>query len=47
MKIDLQWGYNNIRIKEEDEWKTAFTIPEEFFEPMVIFFGLTNLLATF
>ena len=47
MKIDLQWGYNNIRIKEEDEWKTAFTIPEEFFEPMVIFFGLTNSLATF
>ena len=47
MKIDLQWGYNNIRIKEEDEWKTAFTIPEGFFEPMVIFFRLTNSLATF
>jgi len=25
-KIDLQWGYNNIQIKEGDEWKAAFTI---------------------
>ena len=23
-KIDLRWGYNNVYIKEEDEWKTAF-----------------------
>jgi len=46
-KINLQWGYNNVRIKEEDEWKTAFLIPEGSFEPMVMFFGLTNSLATF
>jgi len=25
----------------------VFTIPKELFEPMVIFFGLTNLPATF
>ena len=46
-KINLWWGYNNIRIKEGDEWKVAFTTPEGSFEPMVMFFGLTNLLATF
>ena len=23
-KLDLIWGYNNIQIKEEDEWKVAF-----------------------
>ena len=46
-KIDLQWGYNNVRIKEGDEWKAAFTTPEESFEPTVMFFGLTNSPATF
>jgi len=46
-KIDLRWGYNNVRIKEGDEWKAAFTTPEESFEPIVVFFRLTNLLATF
>ena len=45
-KIDLRQGYN-IYIKEEDEWKVAFTTPEGSFEPMVIFFELTNSLATF
>ena len=36
-----------MRIKEGDEWKAVFMIPEGSFEPMVIFFGLTNSLATF
>ena len=39
-KRDLRWGYNNMRIKEGNEWKAAFTILEGLFEPMVIFFGL-------
>ena len=46
-KMDLQWGYNNIWIKEGDKWKMAFTMPEGLFELMVMFFGLTNSLATF
>ena len=46
-KMDLRWEYNNIRIKEEDEWKAAFTIPEGSFEPMVMFFRLTNSPTTF
>ena len=47
MKMDLHWGYNNVRIKEGDEWKVAFSTPEGSFEPTVMFFGLTNLSATF
>ena len=47
IKIDLWWGYNNVRIKEGDKWKAAFTTPEESFEPTVMFFGLTNSPATF
>jgi len=36
-----------MRIKEGDEWKAAFTMPEGSFEPTVMFFGLTNSPATF
>jgi len=46
-KTDLRWDYNNVRIKERDEWKAAFTTLEGLFEPTVMFFGLTNLLAIF
>ena len=46
-KMDLKWDYNNVQIKEGDKWKVAFTTSKESFEPTVIFFGLTNLLATF
>ena len=46
-KMDLRWGYNNVRIKEGDEWKAAFTTSERSFEPTVMFFGLTNSPATF
>ena len=46
-KMDIRWGYNNIRIKEGDEWKAAFRTNQGLFEPLVMFFGLTNSPATF
>lgn len=45
--LDLRWGYNDVHIKEGDEWKAAFTTKCGLFEPTVMFFGLTNLPATF
>jgi len=46
-KMDLRWGYNNVRIKEKDEWKVDFITLEGLFQPKVMFFGLTNSPATF
>jgi len=36
-----------MRIKEGDEWKAAFSMPEDVFELTVMFFGLTNSPITF
>ena len=36
-----------MKIKEENEWKAAFSMSKGSFEPIVMFFGLTNLPATF
>ena len=46
-KIDLQWRFNNMQIKEGDEWKGAFTMYIGSFEPIVMFFRMTNSPATF
>ena len=46
-KMDVRWGFNNIRIKEGDEHKAAFITSKGLFEPTVMFFGLTNSPATF
>ena len=46
-KIDLRQGFNNVRIKKEDKQKRVFTTHIESFEPIVIFFRMTNSLATF
>ena len=45
--VDICWGYNNIWIKESDKGKATFLTHEGLFEPMVMFFGLTNSPATF
>ena len=46
-KLDIRWGYNNVRIKEGDEHKAAFKTCYGLYEPTVMFFGLTNSPATF
>jgi len=46
-KLDLIWDYNNIQIKEGDEWKAVFLINKELFKSKVIYFRLCNLLGTF
>ena len=45
--LDVCWGFNNICIKPRDEWKAAFQTNRGLFEPLVMFFGMTNSLATF
>ena len=46
-KLDVQWGYNNVWVREGDEWKAAFHTNCSLFEPLVMFFSLMNSPATF
>ena len=46
-KFDIQWGYNNIQIVEEDCWEMGFKTMCSIFQSKVMNFGLCNTPATF
>jgi hypothetical protein len=46
-ELDIHWGYNNVCIHEGDEWKATFCTNRGLFEPLVMYFDLTNNPATF
>jgi hypothetical protein len=46
-KLNVWWGFNNIQIQKGDKWKAAFQTNWGLFEPLVMYFGLTNSPATF
>src|SRR6201996_3784894 len=46
-KFDVKWGYNNILIKDGDQPKAAFKTKRGFYEPVVMYFGMTNSPSMF
>jgi hypothetical protein len=45
--LDIRDGYNDIHIRDEDQWKLAFKGPGGHYKPKVTFFGMSNAPAIF
>src|SRR5437660_12588754 len=43
--MDLHWEYNNVCIKDGDEWKGAFVMLIGLYKPIMMFFGMYNSLS--
>ena len=45
--MNIDTGFNNIRMFKKDIKKVAFLTNLGMYEPLIMYFGLTNSLATF